>query len=198
MKKFLVLIICLQMVAAPVFATKLKDDAFAEEKSENKTPIIKRIVAKINGEEIVLNPSKSGRVPVKISIVEPLTTKQELLEGQEVKFKVLNDVKINNKQTIKKDSIVTATLETVSLNQGFGVPADILIDNFSVRTVDNKTLNLEGNINKIGANRALWVSPIGYVGGIFTLGAGFLLFFIRGGHAKLKTGDVYEMYYTPN
>ncbi len=197
MKKFLLLIIFLQMLATPVFAIKLNNDAFAEEKSENKSSVIKSIVAKINGEEIVLNPSKSGRVPVKISIVEPLTTKQELLEGQEVKFKVLHDVQAGGQKIIKKDSIVSATLETVSPNKAFGVPADILIDNFNVNSVDNKRIKLDGNINKIGANRSLWVYPVGCVGVPF-FGAGLLLFPVRGGHAKLKTTDVFEFYYTPN
>lgn len=138
------------------------------------------------------------RTPVKMSICQNITTKDGLKEGQDLYFKVLNDVKVNNSTTIKKDSVVKARLETVSLNQAFGVPADITIENFVVERPNRSNLSLEGSIHKIGANRSLWVYPVGYIGTICFFGAGLLVLPIRGGHAKIKTTDVYEVYYIPD
>lgn len=138
------------------------------------------------------------RTPVKIAITNNITTKNSLAEGQELTFKVLSDVKIDKNNTIKKDSVVKARLETVSLNQAFGVPADINIENFVIKRANQPDIVLDGSIHKIGANRSLWVYPVGYMGIVLFLGAGVLVFPIRGGHAKLTTNDVFEVYYVPN
>lgn len=135
------------------------------------------------------------QTPVKIAITNNITSKKDLTEGQELNFRVVDDVSIDNNLVLKKDALVTAKLETISLNQAFGVPADILIDDFKI--VSNQTeINLDGSIHKIGANRSLWVYPVGYMG-CFFFGAGLLLFPIRGGHAKIRTKDVYQVYYVP-
>lgn len=161
------------------------NDILAEKTLKNCTPLV---VKKNNFDFDLIK-----RVPIKISIIEPITTKRGLQEGQELNFKVLSDVKISNGTTIKKDSIVSAKLETISLNQAFGVPADIIIDDFKAKTSNDANINLDGEIHKIGANRSLWVYPAGYMG-CFFFGAGLLVFPIRGGHAKLQRKDVYEVY----
>lgn len=135
------------------------------------------------------------QIPFKIAITNNITSKKDLTEGQELNFRTLDDVKLDNNLVLKKDTLVTARLETISLNQAFGVPADIIIDDF--KAISNQSeINLEGSIHKIGANRSLWVYPAGYIG-CFFFGAGLLLFPIRGGHAKIKTTETYEVYYIP-
>lgn len=155
--------------------------------------------AKISNNKTNLNYDFESikRVPIKISSLENITTKNGIKEGQELQFKVLKDVKLENERIIKKDSIVKARLETISPNQAFGVPADMVVDKFIIKQQNQADLILDGNVHKIGANRSLWVYPVGYVGGILFFGAGFLLFTVRGGHAKIKTKDVYEVYYLP-
>lgn len=135
------------------------------------------------------------QIPIRISITKNITSKSGLKEGQELNFKVLNDVNLENNLKLNKDSIITARLETVSLNQAFGVPADIVIDNFKV-TSDKSEINLEGSIHKIGANRSLWVYPAA-TGGMVFFFIGALFIPIRGGHAKINTKNIYEVYYIP-
>src|SRR5574344_527543 len=136
------------------------------------------------------------QIPIRISITKNSTSKKGLKEGQELDFKVLNDVNLENNLKLKKDSIITARLETISLNQAFGVPADIVIDNFKVVS-DKSEINLEGSIHKIGANRSLWVYPAA-TGGMVFFFMGALFIPIRGGHAKINTKNIYEVYYVPN
>lgn len=138
------------------------------------------------------------RIPIKVKIINNITTKMPLREGQELDFKVLNDVKLDTSTTIKKDSIVKARVETISLNQAFGVPADIVIEGFVAKSTNQTDINLEGSVHKIGANRSLWVYPVGYGCTVLFCGAGVVLFAIRGGHAKIKATDTYEVYYVPN
>lgn len=158
---------------------------------------LKNIPVKTKNADIKFDFESIKRVPIKISITQNLSTKRNLKEGQGLSFKVVNDVTLDKKLKLKKDTIISAKLETVSLNQAFGIPADIVIDDF--KTVSGQSaINLEGNIHKIGANRSLWVYPVGYATGIMFFGAGFLLFTVRGGHAKLNTKDKYEIYYCPN
>lgn len=143
-----------------------------------------------------LNFDLENQVPVKISINKYLTTRQYLEEGQELEFRVVGDVKISNNFVIKKDSVVKARLENISMNQAFGVPADMVIEKFVVNQPNGEKIYLDGSIKKIGANRSLWVYPVGGVAILF-LFAGVLIFPIRGGHAKLRPKEVYEVYYVP-
>lgn len=136
------------------------------------------------------------QIPIKLSISDEVNTKKELLEGQKLTFKVVEDVQIDKSTTIKKGSIVSSKLGTVCLNQAFGTPADVIIEEFKIN-YETREIPLEGRIQKTGANRALWVYPVGYTTGVMFLGLGFLLFCVRGGHAKLKPSEVYTVYYIP-
>lgn len=157
---------------------------------------LKNIPIKTEKANIKFDFESIKQVPVKMSITQKISTKTHLKEGQKLDFKVIKDVVLDKNLELKKGTIITGKLETISLNQAFGVPADIVIDDF--KTVVNKSeINLEGNIHKIGANRSLWVYPVGYTTGIMFFGAGFALFTVRGGHAKIRTKDVYEAYYMP-
>jgi hypothetical protein len=161
------------------------EDKFAETSLKNCAPLV---IRKTN-----YDFSLAKRTPIKISIINPISTKQSLKEGQSLVFRVVNDVKLNDKYTLKKDTLINGKLETISPNQAFGVPADIIIDDFELENNKDKII-LDGSIHKIGANRSLWVYPVGYMGCCF-FGVGLLVFAIRGGHAKIKTNDILEVYW---
>lgn len=172
-----------------------QENSFITDNLAEKT--LKNISVKTKNADIKFDFESIKRIPVKISILQNISTKKNLKEGQRLNFKVVHDIVLDKNIELKKDTIITAKLETISLNQAFGVPADIVIDNF--KTVSGQQeINFEGNIHKIGANRSLWVYPVGYITGIMFFGAGFLLFTVRGGHAKLNAKKIYEVYYCPN
>lgn len=130
----------------------------------------------------------SNLAKIKIRIRNPLTTKNKTVdEGDYIEFETVEAVYINNRN-YPKGTIVKARVENISQNRSKGVPADIVIGNF---TIDNHKLN--GEITKTGANRSLWVYPASYIGsGFFGLGA--LLLFIRGGHAKITPFENFTIY----
>ena len=65
-----------------------------------------------------------------------------------------------------------------------GIPANLIVGDFKIEYMS--TVKLEGEINKEGANRAIWVRPLLP-----------LLFPVRGGHAKISADEIFTLYYTP-
>ena len=124
---------------------------------------------------------------IKVSPIKRYTTRTGLYEGESIDFVLVQDVKIKDK-LYKKGELIRARVETVSKNMAYGVPADLVISNF---VLPDKIL-LSGQIERQGANRALWVYPTGYIlMPFFLLGA--FIFPIRGGHAKLYPSKTYEV-----
>lgn len=130
----------------------------------------------------------TNSIPVKIRIKKQLSTRQKVDEGDFIEFETLSDVRIKNR-TYPKGTVVKARIETISLNKMWGIPSDLTIGNFSL---DGQKLN--GEINKIGANRSLWLYPTVYVTTVL-FGVGLLLAPIRGGHAKIKPKQIYTVHY---
>ena len=134
---------------------------------------------------VVFDTSSMQAVPVKI--VTNYSTKQKFDEGDCINFVTTKDVRINN-NTYPRGTKVQARIETISTNKSMGVPADLIVGNFSIDEIP-----LAGEICKVGANRSLWVRPCMYAFLLFW-GAGLLFTPIRGGHAKINTSEVYTLY----
>ena len=130
----------------------------------------------------------SNSIPVQIRIRKQLSTKQKIDEGDYIEFETISDVKIKNKN-YPKGTVIKARVETISQNKMWGVPSDLTVGNFNL---DGQKLN--GEINKTGANRSLWLYPTVYMT-TFMFGAGLLLIPIRGGHAKIKPKQVFTVHY---
>ena len=124
---------------------------------------------------------------IKVSPLNYHTTRKNLAEGDIIDFILIEDTKIEN-ITYKKGTTIKARIETLSQNGAYGVPADLVVGNF---TLPNKKV-LNGQIERQGANRALWVYPVGYTLTCFFF-IGLPIFTIRGGHVKLKPEKVYEI-----
>lgn len=135
--------------------------------------------------KIVVNNFADGKI--KVSPLNYHTTRQNLSEGDIIDFVLVEDIKIEN-VFYKKGTTIKARIETLSQNGAYGVPADLVVGNF---TLPNKKV-LNGQIERQGANRALWVYPVGYTLTCFFF-IGLPIFAIRGGHVKLKPEKVYEI-----
>ena len=170
-------------------------DEFAEAnkgKSYKKEPVVINEVipthkSNYKRKEFIVSDFDSS-IPVVIRIKNRLTTKLKPEEGSILEFQTVDDVKIKNK-LYPKGTIVQARVENVSPNYTMGIPADLVVGNFQI-----DGMPLRGEISRIGANRALWVKPVSYVGTFF-FGAGALLILIRGGHAKINPNEVFTVYY---
>lgn len=129
----------------------------------------------------------SSDVPVEVRILKPFTTKCKPVEGDFLEFVTTKDITYKNK-TYPAGTPVKARIETVSQNDVWGVPADLVLGNFVM-----KDIHLAGEVSKTGAKRVLWVRPLAIVSGVFT-GAGFFFIFMRGGHAKINPEETYTVY----
>ena len=130
------------------------------------------------------NFSDLNRIPLKIKIISDVTTKKNLTEGQKLIFLTTEDAVLSHKKVLAAGSRVIGTIESVSPNGRQGIPANMVVGNFKIEYMP--TIKIEGQIIKQGANRAIWVKPLLP-----------LLFAVKGGHAKIKETETYEVYYTP-
>lgn len=155
-------------------------------------PIEDELARKIDKTNVASTPlkmadSKFDEGKIKISPKRYYTTRVGLYEGGGMDFVLVEDAKIKN-AVYKKGTPIKARVETLSQNKAYGVPADLVVGNFTLP--DNTILN--GQIERQGANRSLWVYPTGYVLMPFFLIGTFVLP-IRGGHVKLRPEKVYEI-----
>jgi len=133
-------------------------------------------------------------IPIKLKIVEKITTKEPPNEGDTLSFRVVQDVYHNGKCIVKAGDIVNAKLETIITAGMNGFPAEIIIDKFEIPEI--KTSQMQSTYIKKGRNRCFWVyplkwalTPIPFVGSLTNL--------IKGGHATIKTTDDITIYYYP-
>lgn len=219
MKKFLISLICHNLLILPAFC--MITDDFAEQTLDKTKPYPKPANSIIIDEfaesntaknqytknSVDLNESiptcsqnsyitkkkviitdKVDLTKVEIRIKNAVSTKDKTIdEGDYIEFETVKDVYINNKH-YPKGTVVRARIENISQNGMKGVPADIVLANF---TLANH--NLIGEVTKTGANRSLWLYPVSYIGtGFFGLGP--LLLFIRGGHAKINRSQTFILH----
>ncbi|MGN0014523.1 MAG: hypothetical protein ACI37T_03800 [Candidatus Gastranaerophilaceae bacterium] len=129
-----------------------------------------------------------NNIKIKIKSKKLISTKNIEEEGQIVDFIVAEDVIFNEKIIIPKNSIIQARVETISPNMSKGIPADLVIGSFKY-----KNYNLDGEISKTGANRLYWVLPTAFVMNTLFFGCGYVLWAIRGGHAKFRPNQIFEI-----
>jgi len=134
-------------------------------------------------------------IPIKMNILEEISTKEGLIEGEKVKLRVKNDVYFKNKLIVKRNTIVTAQIETYITKGMNGFPAEIILDNFQIPEI--KDSQLLSTYTKKGKNFALLVypikwalTPIPFVGSVTNL--------ITGTNATIRTTDEIVIRYFPN
>ena len=134
------------------------------------------------------------RTVLKISPSQTISTKRKFTEGMEVSFITKNDVKINS-TAIPQGSEIIARVETISPNALRGVPSQLTIDNFYLKS--NPDIYFVGSINKTGARRYLWVYPSSVILSVM-FGMGSLLWLVKGGNAKIRKRQTFEIFYAEN
>ena len=149
-----------------------------------------------NSQILPYNFESTYKVPIKLGIVTPISTKGEkIYEGQTIQFKVLKDAYCRRKTFIKKDTIVNAKIETIITSGMNGFPAEIIVGHFEIP--NTKPTQLVDTYIKKGQNRCYIVYPIKWALTIIPF-VGSLTNFIMGGHAKIKTSDEVVIYYYPD
>ena len=141
------------------------------------------------------NYQSTKYIPIKILITEPIKSEKDIYEGQILKFKTVENVFENRKIIIKKDTLITARVETIIRNGMNGIPASIIIGNFQIPEINSNNLQFE--FEKYGLDLSLLVFPIKWaLTPLPPLGS--LTNFIKGGHAKIKQNQIITINYYPN
>ena len=140
------------------------------------------------------NYSGTAFCEIRLNPLETISTKDEILEGQKVQFRVPNDILCNGRTILHKGDIVDARLETIVYPGRGGLPAELTIDNFEIPDINQS--QLIGEYNKKGHYRwwyrAIKLSvppPASFI----PIGR-----FIKGGHASIKPEDVIKIKYYPD
>ena len=83
--------------------------------------------------DLPYNFESTHRIPIKLGIVTPITTKGETLyEGQVLQFKVLQDAYCKRKTFLKKGTIINGRIETLITAGMNGFPAEIILGSFEI------------------------------------------------------------------
>ena len=138
--------------------------------------------------------SSTKKLSIKLKIINEISTKMPIVEGEQVKFRVVDDVYYKNVLIVKKNTIVPARIEMIITRGMNGFPAEIIIDNFEIPNV--RQSQLLGTYIKTGQNRSLLVYPIKWAL-TWLPGVGSFTNFIKGGHAYIKPKSAITLYYYP-
>ena len=148
MNKFIATLLSLVFLTLPTYGIEMAPipEVEAIETEEVVTEEVK---------ELPYNYESTYKVPIKLGIVEPITTKGETLyEGQTLQFKVLQDTYCRRKTFLKKGTIVNAKIETLISSGMNGFPAEIILGNFEIP--GTKPSQLVDTYTKKGQNRCYW------------------------------------------
>ncbi len=181
----------------PKFVSKTSGISILKKYSRNKIEdnFVKNNIDSDNVAKIKVKTNydfSKAQIPVQMKVIKNLTTKNNIVEGDSILFKTVNEVNING-TILPKGTQVIGRVETVSASDKMGCPANIVVDNFYVK--DNPDICFYGNVSKTGANRSIWVYPLYQAGNILLYAAGFVFVPIHGGHAKILTSDTFTVFY---
>lgn len=130
-----------------------------------------------------------NKLAVKIKPKNYFSTKMQQQEGDILDFIVIEDVKKEGNVIIPQNSTIKGRIETISPNMAKGVPADLTIGNFNYKNIE-----FSGTIKQTGARRYYWIAPIAFVLNTVFFGTGYPMWIIRGGHAKIKPNQIFEIF----
>ena len=141
------------------------------------------------------NYESTYSVPIKLIVLDEVSTKDGIIEGDKIRLKVANDIFYKRQLFLKRGTIATAQIETYLTKGMNGFPAEIMLDEFEIEGI--KTSQLLCNYNKKGISLAYLVYPIKWVLTPFPP-TGSLTNLIKGFNATIKKGDVITVQYFPN
>lgn len=139
--------------------------------------------------------SDTFSIPVRLSVVNEISTSGGLIEGEEIKLKLKNDIYYKHKIIARRNDVATAKIETYITKGMNGFPAEIILDRFKINGI--KDSQLLGTYTKSGKNFAPLVYPIKWALTPIPL-AGTVTNLITGTNATIRPEDEIVIYYFPN
>lgn len=178
-------ILCFQMNC---FAGEIIKDELVEETLKGKVFENPYKPYKYNYEDVYA-------IPIRLAVISNINSEREIQEGQDIVFVVQNNVYHHGHKIAKKGDRVYAKVGAILKSGMNGIPASIIFNDFKFEGLESGKIT--DSYEKFGQDRSLWVYPLKWL--LTPLPpTGTLTNLIKGGHAKLKTRDVFEVYYHPN
>lgn len=89
----------------------------------------------------------SEQIPVRIVPAEPISTVHDEVQlGDNIMFKVQNDVHFNDKLIFAKDALVFGTVDKIEDNGWANDNAEIRLEKFKLRNVKNEIVTIKSSI----------------------------------------------------
>lgn len=178
-------IICLFLCSS--YASAIINDPIADElKNQSLEP---------PDAHLIYNYQDTTKIPIKLSLTTPIKDENDVYDGQNVAFRVLNNVVYEGNLIIKRGTIISARVQTTISSGMNGIPAYIVFDDFKFEGVAPGKIS--GVVQAAGLDRSLWVFPLKWA--LTPLPpTGSLTNFIKGGHVKVKNDAVFVLYYHPH
>lgn len=166
--------------------------------TNQNTVIVNEDISKLKLDKniVVVNSFDKDKFQDTLSILTIKPTKRITANkcklGQYVEFKTVGKIKFKN-NLIQDGTPIIGRITNITKNGFAGTPGDITVERFEFKDRSKRNIKIEGIIEKHGANRSVWVIPLVSAGNIFTGFGGYVFYVIKGGHAKLKSGDSFEL-----
>jgi uncharacterized membrane protein len=119
-------------------------------------------------------------LPIIIRTTETITSDNDITSGENINFTVVNDVIVNGKIVIKAGTSAKAQISTFQENNFVGIPAKIVITDFSTTSVDNRYIPLRATLSQKGSDRIVLAAVLTIACLPFAL--------IKGGEAVIPAG----------
>lgn len=170
--------------------TKQKSDYKSEIITEVGIPVIIRPIKKHKTQQTSLKVKRKEKTE-KYKVAYPFI-------GQSVGFKVVENVISDKQIIIKKGSIVEGKIAEVSLRAMGGAPAEMTIEDFSVKSIDGKTIPLNGQVSASGYSLSVWIGLAELATTPFLFGLAVpALRVLPGGQAVVSPRKTYTIYLIP-
>lgn len=172
-----------------------------EENKKFKRPVYTGQIKTENGLVVMLKPLK--KVKTKSSYLkvknENKTEKYKIPSpsiGDQIAFKVIEDVQKDEKIIIPKNTIVYAKVGTISPRAMGGAPAEMTLENFEMMDKNGKLVPLSGEISSSGYSLSFWIGLAELATTPFLFGLAVpLLRLLPGGQAVVSPRKNYVVYY---
>jgi hypothetical protein len=115
-------------------------------------------------------PAFAEKIPVKITPIQIISTHHDAIEvGDWMRFATVNDVYVDDKLYIQKNTDVIGIVDFVHPNGWGGDSADVVFKTFYTTDVNNKKvtisypLNINGNLEKANNVRSVTTNRVGQI-----------------------------------
>ena len=147
MNKFFILLFFILITFLPVKALEIDEIADRLDINVSKP----EVYTKYNYESTI-------KIPVKLRVLKAIYSENDVYENQIIMFRTTKNVIHNGELLIPRSTIITAKINTIITSGMNGIPASIILSDFSSRNIESGKFSNSYEI--FGQDRSLFVFPL--------------------------------------